>query len=94
MNASSGVRPRSTLLGEKNVEKVYYERPPLYLNVFYLVAVHSKFRSDAERLVGWLLMRLYDASHLVYRPRKYFLPEGGWSTRPAPTGTSRTTATT
>ncbi|MCA9488659.1 MAG: DUF4255 domain-containing protein [Myxococcales bacterium] len=55
---------------------IYYERPPLYLNVFYLLAVHSKFRSDAERLMGWLLMRLYDATHLVYRPRKYYLPDG------------------
>ena len=55
---------------------IYYERPPLYLNVFYMLAVHSKFRSDAERLMGWLLMRLYDATHLVYRPRKYFLPDG------------------
>jgi hypothetical protein len=76
MNAKQWRPAKVTLLGEKNVEKVYYERPPLYLNLFYLVSVHSKFRSDAERLVGWLLMRLYDASHLVYRPRKYFLPEG------------------
>lgn len=76
MNAKQWRPAKVTLLGEKNVEKVYYERPPLYLNLFYLIAVHSKFRSDAERLVGWLLMRLYDATHLVYRPRKYALPEG------------------
>ena len=60
----------------KTPDNVYYERAPLYLNVFYLIGVHSKFRSEAERLMGWVLMRLYDATHLVYRPRKYLLPTG------------------
>lgn len=59
-----------------STDQVYYERAPLYLNVYYMVGVHSKFRSDAERLLGWVLTRLYDATHLVYRPRKYFLPDG------------------
>ncbi len=59
----------------KSLERIYFERPPLYLNVFYMVAVHSRFRSDAERLLGWTLMRLMDATHLVYRPRKYLLPD-------------------
>jgi len=54
---------------------VYYERAPLHLELFYLIAVHSKFRSDAERLLGWVLMRLHDATHLVYRPRRYVLPD-------------------
>lgn len=76
MNAKQWRPAKVTLLGDTSVEKIYYERPPLYLNLFYLVAVHSRFRSDAERLLGWLLMRLYDATHLVYRPRKYLLPEG------------------
>lgn len=62
--------------GGPRTNEIFYERPPLYLNVFYLVAVHSKFRSDAERLLGWLMMRLYEATHLVYRPRKYYLPDG------------------
>jgi hypothetical protein len=57
-------------------DQIYYERAPLYLNVHYMIGVHSKFRSDAERLLGWVLTRLYDATHLVYRPRKYFLPDG------------------
>lgn len=57
-------------------EEVYYERPPIYLNLHYMVAVHSKFRSDAERLLGWVLLRLHEATHLVYRPRKYVLPNG------------------
>lgn len=65
-----------SVFGEQNAETVYYERAPLYLNVFYLIGVHSKFRSEAERLMGWVLMRLYDATHLVYRPRKYILPSG------------------
>ena len=54
----------------------YWERPPLYLELHYLVAVHSKFRSDAERLMGWVMMRLHEATHLVYRPRRYTLPNG------------------
>lgn len=57
-------------------EEVYYERAPLYLDLHYVIAVHSKFRSDAERLMGWLLLRLYEATHLVYRPRRYILPDG------------------
>lgn len=56
---------------------VYYERPPLYLDLYYLIGVHSKFRSDAERLLGWVLLRLHEATHLVYRPRRYLLPNGG-----------------
>jgi hypothetical protein len=56
--------------------EVYYHRPPLLLDVYYLVMVHSKFRSDAERLMGWVLLRLNEATHLVYRPRKFLLPDG------------------
>lgn len=56
--------------------ELYYEWPPLYLELYYLVAVHSKFRSDAERLIGWVMMRLHHATHLLYRPRRYLLPEG------------------
>ena len=58
------------------VNEVLWERPPLYLELSYLVAVHSKFRSDAERLMGWVMLRLHEASHLVYRPRRYTLPDG------------------
>ena len=54
---------------------VYYARPPLYLDLYYLISVHAKFRSEAERLIGWLLLRLHEASHLVYRPRRYTLPD-------------------
>ena len=56
--------------------EVYYHRPPLLLDVYYLVMVHSKFRSDAERLLGWVLLRLNEATHLIYRPRKFKLPDG------------------
>lgn len=56
--------------------EVYYHRPPLMLDLFYLVSVHSKFRSDAERLLGWLMLRLHEATHLIYRPRKFILPDG------------------
>lgn len=56
--------------------EVYYHRPPLLLDLFYLLGVHSKFRSDAERLTGWLLLRLNEATHLVYRPRRFLLPDG------------------
>ena len=56
--------------------EVFYHRPPLLLDLFYLLGVHSKFRSDAERLTGWLLLRLNEATHLIYRPRKFMLPDG------------------
>lgn len=56
--------------------EVYYHRPPLLLDLYYLVAVHSKFRSDAERLMGWLLVRLNEATHLIHRPRRFALPDG------------------
>lgn len=56
--------------------EVYYHRPPLLVDMFYLLMVHSKFRSDAERLMGWLLLRLYNATHLIYRPRRFALPDG------------------
>lgn len=56
--------------------ELFYERPPLYLDLHYMIAVHSKFRSDAERLMGWLLLRLHEATHLLYRPRRFVLPDG------------------
>ncbi len=55
---------------------VYYHRPPLLLDLFYLISVHSKFRSDTERLLGWVLLRLNEATHLIYRPRRFLLPDG------------------
>ncbi len=57
-------------------EDVLYERAPTFLNLFYLISVHSRFRSEAERLLGWSLMRIADASHLIYRPHKFLLPSG------------------
>ena len=56
--------------------RVYLERPPIYLDVFYAIAVHSKFRSDAERLLGYCILQLHEATHLLYRPRKFILPGG------------------
>ncbi len=56
--------------------EVFYHRPPLLVDLFYLIMVHSKFRSDAERLMGWLMLRLYEATHLIYRPRRFVLPDG------------------
>ncbi|MBN2798484.1 MAG: DUF4255 domain-containing protein [Deltaproteobacteria bacterium] len=61
---------------ETGDEEIYYERAPIYLELSYLLAVHAKFRSDAERLLGWLMLRLHEATHLVYRPRRYQLPDG------------------
>lgn len=57
-------------------ENILYERPPIYLELYYLIAVHSKFRSDAERLLGWVLLRLWEANQLIYRPRRYIHPDG------------------
>ncbi len=56
--------------------ELYYHRPPLLMDLYYLIAVHSKFRSDAERLLGWVMVALHEATHLVYRPRKFSLPDG------------------
>jgi len=56
--------------------EVFYHRPPLLLDLFYTVMVHSKFRSDAERLLGWLMLTLNEATHLIYRPRRFLLPDG------------------
>jgi hypothetical protein len=55
---------------------ILYERAPVYVQLYYLLAAHAKFRSDAERLMGWALLRLHDATHLVYRPRRFALPDG------------------
>ncbi|NCG21656.1 MAG: DUF4255 domain-containing protein [Rhodobacterales bacterium] len=57
-------------------DALIYERPPIYLDVHYIVTVHSKFRSDAERLLGWTMLRLWEAANLIYRPRRYTLPDG------------------
>jgi len=57
-------------------DNLYYHRPPLLLDLYYLIGVHSKFRSDAERLLGWVLLRLNEATHLIYRPRRFLLPDG------------------
>lgn len=73
MNSKRWREARVQVEGE---DGVYFERPPLYLDVYYLVAVHSKFRSDAERLLGNVMMRLHEATHLVYRPRRFVLPDG------------------
>lgn len=55
---------------------VYFHRPPVLVDLFYLIMVHSKFRSDAERLLGWMMLRLNEATHLIYRPRRFILPDG------------------
>ena len=60
----------------ENSEGLYYHRPPLMMDLFYMVAVHAKFRSDAERLLGWVMLALNEATHLVYRPRRFHLPDG------------------
>lgn len=67
---------RFTVKNAEGVEEHFYERPPIYLELSYLIAGHSKFRSDTERLLGWILLRLHEATHLVYRPRRYLLPDG------------------
>jgi hypothetical protein len=54
---------------------VFYQRPALILDVFYLIAGHAKFRSDAERLLGWTLLTMNDATRILYRPRRFVLPD-------------------
>ncbi len=76
LNPKSWRSSRVTVRGPGDQVEYFWERPPLYLDLHYLIAVHSKFRSDAERLLGWLLLRLNEATHLLYRPRRYLLPDG------------------
>lgn len=56
--------------------EIYYHRAPLMMDLYYLIMAHSKFRSDAERLIGWVTLRLHESTHLIYRPRKFILPDG------------------
>lgn len=56
--------------------EIFYHRPPLLMDLFYMVAVHSRFRSDAERLLGWVLLTLHHTPKLVYRARRFLLPDG------------------
>lgn len=71
---------------EDTAAHLLYERPPLYLDLYYMVATHAKFRSDAERILGHVLMRLYEATHLLYRPRRYLLPNASSAADPAAAG--------
>ncbi len=57
-------------------DPLLYQRPPLIMDLFYLIAVHSRFRSDAERLMGWTLMTLWENPVLLKRPRRFVLPDG------------------
>ena len=65
-----------SLNSEPDTQRVFYERPPIYLELYYVVSVHARFRSDAERLLGWTILRLWEANTLIYRPRRYTLPTG------------------
>jgi hypothetical protein len=69
-------RFRGAKFNRPDLGRVYYERAPLYLDLFYLIAVHSKFRSDAERLLGFVMLAMHESTHLLYRPRRYVLPGG------------------
>ncbi|MCB9675061.1 MAG: DUF4255 domain-containing protein [Alphaproteobacteria bacterium] len=69
-------RFRGAKFNKPELGRVFYERAPLYLDLFYLIAVHSKFRSDAERLLGFVLLAMHESTHLLYRPRRYILPGG------------------
>ena len=55
---------------------VFLHRPPILVDLFYLVTAHAQFPSETAKLLGWLLLRLNEATHLIYRPRKFILPNG------------------
>lgn len=61
---------------EDGSKEYFYHRPPLLMDLFYMIGVHSKFRSDAERLLGWTLLTLHATPKLMYRPRRFILPTG------------------
>ena len=60
----------------ENSTNVYLHRPPIMVDLFYLVTAHAQFPSETAKLLGWLLLRLNEATHLIYRPRKFILPDG------------------
>lgn len=76
MNSKRWRETKFTVEAPDGSTEHFYERPPIYLELYYMLGVHAKFRSDAERLLGWLMLRLHEATHLVYRPRRYLLPDG------------------
>ncbi len=55
---------------------IYLHRPPIMVDLFYLITAHAQFPSETAKLLGWLLLRLNEATHLIYRPRKFVLPNG------------------
>jgi len=55
---------------------VYMHRPPLLIDLYYLITAHAQFPSETAKIIGWLLLRLNEATHLIYRPRKFILPNG------------------
>ncbi len=55
--------------------EVFYHRAPVLMDLHYLLCVHAKFRSDAERLLGWVLLTMHEAGKLIYRPRRFRLPD-------------------
>ncbi len=70
-------RPKNFKQAPIEVEgESFYHRPPVLMDLHYLVCVHAKFRSDAERLLGWVLLTMNDAGRLIYRPRRFLLPDG------------------
>jgi len=54
----------------------FLHRPPLLVDLFYCICVHARFRSEAERLLGWAMLALHDTGQLIYRPRRFRLPDG------------------
>ncbi len=70
-------RPKNFRLAPIEVDgELFYHRPPVLMDLHYLVCVHAKFRSDAERLLGWVLLTMNEAGRLIYRPRRWLLPDG------------------
>ena len=60
----------------EDTSNVYLHRPPIMVDLFYLITAHAQFPSETAKLLGWLLLRLNEATHLIYRPRKFVLPSG------------------
>jgi hypothetical protein len=59
-----------------DTSNVYLHRPPIMVDLFYLITAHAQFPSETAKLLGWLLLRLNEATHLIYRPRRFVLPSG------------------
>ncbi len=68
--------PSPLVLERDGVRTHFLERPPVHLDLVYLLAAEATHRVDAQRLLGWAVMRIHEAARVLVRPRRFVLPDG------------------